>query len=59
MTYTDCYYDVIESITIEDVDEEDCITEEELLKMRQDKFEAEYNSPLSMDSLGLSWRDFF
>lgn len=37
----------------------DIYTDEEIEAMRREKEEEQYNSPISMDSLGLSWRDFF
>lgn len=40
-------------------DMSDVYTDEEIEEMRRQKYEEEYNSPVSMESLGLSWRDFF
>lgn len=37
----------------------DIYSDEEIEEMRRQKYEEEYNSPISMESLGLSWRDFF
>lgn len=37
----------------------DVLSDEEIEERRQAKYDEEYNSPLSMESLGLSWRDFF
>lgn len=36
----------------------DIYTDEEIEEMRRQKYEDNFNTPLSMDSLGLSWRDF-
>lgn len=32
---------------------------EELERLREEREERECNSPISMESLGLTWRDFF
>lgn len=37
----------------------DALSDEEIEEMRQIKYDEEYNSPISMDSLGLTWGDFF
>lgn len=37
----------------------DALTEEEIESIRQSKIEEHFNPSLSMESLGLSWRDFF
>lgn len=55
MSYDD--WDEAEKYGIYDLS--DVLTDEEVEKMRQDKYDEEYNSPISMESLGLSWRDFF
>lgn len=49
--HTDFYY--------EDIDESDIYTEEEIEQKRRDLEEKNYNAPISMDSLGLCWSDFF
>jgi hypothetical protein len=36
----------------------DVLTQEEIEEIRQQKEDEHYNSPVSMESLGLSWRDF-
>lgn len=60
--YTDCYYDYIEIDYHHndiDFDVSDIYSSEELEEMRKQAEEERYNAPISMDSLGLSWRDFF
>lgn len=36
----------------------DLYTDDEIDEMIRQKYQAQYEAPLSMDSLGLSWRDF-
>lgn len=40
-------------------DYSDIYTDEEIEEMRQRKYEETVSAPVSMESLGLSWRDFF
>ena len=42
-----------------DLDLSDILTEEEFEELRQRKYDAYYNAPLSSESLGLSDDDFF
>jgi hypothetical protein len=37
----------------------DVYTDEEIKDMCHQKQEEQYKAPVSMDSLGLTWRDFF
>lgn len=37
----------------------DVLTDEEIETIRQSKEDEHFNAPTSMESLGLSWRDFF
>jgi len=37
----------------------DIYTDEEIEEMRLQKIEERYNAPVSMESLDISWRDFF
>ena len=37
----------------------DVLTEEDIEEICQQKEDSHYNADISMDSLGLSWRDFF
>ena len=55
MSYHD--WDELESQGIYDLS--DVLTDEEVEQIRQAKYDEQYNSPVSMESLGLSWRDFF
>lgn len=36
----------------------DVLSDEEIEEIRQKKEDQHYNSPVSMESLGLTWRDF-
>lgn len=42
-----------------DVDIDDCFTEEELEALRDQRFQKQYCSSISNESLGLCDRDFF
>lgn len=55
MAYHD--WDELESHGIYDLS--DVLSDEEIEEKRRQKYEQEYESPISMESLGLSWRDFF
>jgi hypothetical protein len=60
-TYTDCYYDYLEYVE-ETYDDAMCLsdilTKEELEEMREDAYIEHFESPISMESLGLSESDF-
>ena len=55
MSYDD--WDEAEKYGIYDMS--DILTDDEIEEMRLEKQEEQNNSPVSMESLGLSWRDFF